>query len=233
MKKLAVIFTLVGAIASQGSAAHAALIANWNFNTLSIATASTPGSGGVPTTLAASSGSGTLNLAGYLGTVDDFGGTTINAVGADPAEESLSLVAGTNFPGNGTPVDFSFSTLGLEDVVLTYAHQRTATGYTTNAWSFSTDGGGSFTPVVTNVLPAAATTFAAVGVVSVDFSAFPAIENKSSVIVRFVGTGATAAAGNNRLDNVQFNATPAVPEPATLSLAGLSLIAAVATRRRG
>jgi hypothetical protein len=213
-----------------GSTANAALIAYWNFNGLSIATAALPGSGGVPTSIAADQGSGTLSLAGYAGTVDDFGGTTINAIGADPAEESLSLVAGNGTPGNGTPVDFTISTLGLQDVVLTYAHQRSATGYNANAWSFSTDSGANFTPVTTLALPAAATTFATVGVVSVDFSAFPAIENKSSVIVRFVGTGATATAGNNRFDNVQFNAT--VPEPATLALGSIALIGVMAARRR-
>jgi hypothetical protein len=226
-----VVATLAAALLS--SQAEAALIAYWNFNGLSIATASPPGSGGVPLTIPADQGIGLVSLAGYAGTVDDFAGTTINAIGADPAEESLSLIAGgTTFPGNGTFVDFSFSTFGLEDVVLTYAQQRTATGFNSNAWSFSTDGGANFTPVVTNALGAAATTFAAIGTVTVDMSGFSGIENQAAVIVRLTVNGASTAAGNNRFDNIQFNARPIIPEPATLAMGSFALLCSVAIRRR-
>ncbi len=44
-------------------------VAYWNFNSLSIATASAPGAGGVPTTIAANQGAGTVSLTGWTGLV--------------------------------------------------------------------------------------------------------------------------------------------------------------------
>ena len=67
------------------ASANAALVAYWNFNGLSISSASTPGSGGVPTSIPADMGAGSVGLNNWLGTVDDFAGTTINNSGAAPS----------------------------------------------------------------------------------------------------------------------------------------------------
>ncbi len=96
--------------------AHAGLIAYWNFNTLNIPTAAAPGSGGVPTSIAATSGSGSLNLATWGGTVDDFVGSTLNTLNSDPAGASLSLIVGGTsapFPGNNSFITFSTSLTGM------------------------------------------------------------------------------------------------------------------------
>ncbi|WP_428304746.1 PEP-CTERM sorting domain-containing protein [Lacipirellula sp.] len=230
MKKLAVIFTLVGAIASQGGAAHAALIAYWNFNALSITTASLPGSGGVPTTISADTGSGSLNLAGFLGTVDDFAGSTLNALGGDAAEESLSLVAagpaGGPYPGNGSYVDLQVSTSGYVDPIISFATRGTSTGFNTGAWSYSTNGV-TFTPLVGNTA-SISTTFA---VATLDMTGVAGVANQPSLTLRYTVSGATSNSGNNRIDNLQLNATP-VPEPATMALAGLGILASAVVGRR-
>jgi hypothetical protein len=48
--------------------------------------------------------------------------------------------------------------------------------------------------------------------------------------VRVTFEGATSDSGNNRIDNIQFNAT-AVPEPTSGLLIGLGTLACVALRR--
>ena len=230
MKKLAVIITLVGAIASQGSAAQAALIAYWNFNGLSIATASAPGSGGVPTTISADSGAGTVNLTGFLGTVDDFAGSTINALNADPSEESLSLVAagvsGGPYPGNGSYIDLQVSTAGYVDPIITFATRGTATGFNSGTWAYSTDGV-AFTPLAGNT----ASVSTAFAVATLDLTGIAGVANKPSLTLRYTVSGATSNSGNNRIDNLQINATP-VPEPATMALAGFGILASVVVGRR-
>lgn len=232
MKKTIILASLLGVFAFSNSG-HAALIAGWNFND--------PAPAEPATILPATVGTGTLNFAGWGGGVNNFTGTTVNALPApdDAAGRDLALqgnpggTGGAPFGGNGTFVDFAFSTLGLQDVVLTYAQQRSATGYTSNVWSFSTDGV-SFEDVETFTFPGGsgtATTYAGNGVFTVDFSAFPAINDAASVIVRLTLDGVTAAAGNNRFDNVQFNAT-IIPEPASITLLLVSGVAFLGLRRR-
>jgi hypothetical protein len=217
MKKIAIVLSLVAMVAAGEGSARGALIAYWNFNGLSIAAASTPGSGGVPTSIAADQGSGTLSLAGYGGTVDDFAGSTINAISPDLAEESLSPIAAGPaagpFPGNGTYIDTTFSTLGFEDVVVTFATRGTATGFNSGLWSYSTDGT-NFFPTGAPSTASVSTTFA---LATVNLSALSAIEGQSAVTLRYTLSGATSNSGNNRIDNLQVNGTP-VPEPATAAL---------------
>ncbi len=69
---------------------------------------------------------------------------------------------------------------------------------------------------------------------TVDFSSAPGLNNATAAYLRYTLSGATSASGNNRLDNIQFNAT-AVPEPSTLALGvlgGLAGLAGVLWRKR-
>jgi PEP-CTERM motif len=208
--------------------AQAVLVAAFNFNSLSITTASPVGSGGVPTTISASSGTGTVALSGWLGTVDDFAGSTINAVGSDAAEESLSLIAGGPsvgpYPGNGSFITVAISMVGLEDLVVTYAHRGTSTGFSTGGWSWSTDGV-NFTALVGTPTPTTSTTFA---LATANFAAVSEIDNVSTVTLKYTFGGATSNSGNNRIDNLQLNA---VPEPASALLGSLGLLALLRRRR--
>ncbi len=204
--------------------AHAGLIAYWNFNTLNIPTAAAPGSGGVPTSIAATSGSGSLNLATWGGTVDDFVGSTLNTLNSDPAGASLSLIVGGTsapFPGNNSFITFSTSLTGNENPILSFATRGTSTGFNSGIWSWSLDGS-SFTAIPGVNTATTSTTFATT---SVDLSSINALDNAATVFFRYTLSGGTNATGNNRIDNFQINASQitAVPEPTSMALLGVAL----------
>ncbi len=116
---------------------------------------------------------------------------------------------------------------GYQDLVVTYATQKTNTGYTGNQWAYSTDGT-NFTNFSNPVAPASS--FA-----SVTLSTLTAVNNASSVWLRYTLTGSTGTSQNNRLDNIQFNAATysAVPEPSTYAaLAGAAALCGVMLHRR-
>jgi PEP-CTERM motif len=226
--KFAAILTLT--LASAASS-QAALVAYWNFNGLSIATAAAPGSGSVPASITADQGTGTLTLSGFWnGTVDDFAGSAINALGADPAEESLSLVsagpAAGPFPGNGSAIQITLSLAGMVDPIITFATRGTSSGFNTGTWSWSTDGI-NFTNAAGNT----ATTSTIFALATMDLSTANALDNAASVTLRYTLSGATSNSGNNRLDNLQINATP-VPEPSATLVLALGALGLTARRRR-
>ena len=233
------IMALVAGMACAGSAS-ADLVAYWNYN------ASTAGvSGGLGTLdqsypFQANAGAGqittnfTINTvagttAQNTGDLGTFGGDLGNALFGDPAGGALAMRAGSGVSGspitnNGKYVQFELNLGGYaSDVVLSYATRNTATGFQTQTWSYSTDGV-TFTNF--QVVSGLTTTFA---VKTVDFGAAN-LGGAASAIFRVTFDGATNTGGNNRMDNVQFNAT-AVPVPGTLALVGVGALA-VARRRR-
>lgn len=216
------IFAILSVAPSQ-----AALVAYWNFNGLSIASASAPGSGGVPTSVSADVGSGTVGLVNWLGMVDDFAGTTVNNSGGAVAGVALSLISGGSgagpFPGNASSITLSFSMTGLENPVLTLAAQRTPTGFTTNQLAYSTDG------VTFTDFGAALTPAASFALQTWNLSVVNALDYASAVTLKITFAGATSSTGNNRIDNIQINA---VPETATGLLGALGLLG-ILRRRRG
>lgn len=180
-------------------AAFADTVAYWNFNSLSIATPNPPGSGGVPTSIAADIGSGSISLTDWTGTVDDFAGSTLNTQASAPAGVSLSLI-GT--AGNGSHIDIQLNLSGYSDPVITYATQRTTTGFTTGSWSYSV-AGGEFNAVPGGIVSPPAS----YAMATVDLSSLPDIDDESNVVLRYTLSGASAAAGNNRIDNLLLSAT--------------------------
>lgn len=230
MMKLNILGVVASLFLAAASAAHADLVAYWNFNNLST-------TGGVPsnanqTAYAPTQGTGSLNLVGWTsraGTspphgISNFGGSTINSLNADPSGQSLALQAGTTSgtPNNGASAVFSFSLTGLLDPTLSFATQRTGTGFNSIQLAYSTDGT-NYTDFGSPYNPA--TSFA---LQSFDLSSIDSLDNQASVFLRLTFAGATASAGNNRLDNIQINAI-AIPEPA--SVAGLLLLGLTATTR--
>ena len=180
-----------------------------------------------PTSLAANVGSGVLSLDGSNGSstwtvggsteVSAFAGTAVNAgAGMSAVTTSPASLALINSSANGKFLTLAFSMTGFSDLVLSYATQRTTTGFTTQAWEFSTDGT-VWNPVqtFTTEIPSA---FAALTTGTI-----PGLDNLATSFLRLTVSGATATSGNNRLDNIQLNAN-VVPEPASAGLLALGLL---------
>ena len=147
----------------------------------------------------------------------------MNAYLLDPAGNAITLKDPVN---NGRWIEFSFSTAGLQDLVLTFAAEKGGQGFNSNQVSYSTDGasytnfGTPYTPTDFDVL------------MTVDLSAVAAIEDQSQVFIRIVFDGATGNPNaSNNMDNVQFNAT-AIPEPGSIALLGLAGLIGFRRRRR-
>jgi hypothetical protein len=197
------------------SNAVADLVAHWNFNSLTNSTNN-------GTTYAPSSGAGSLTLTCWTTTgttgITAFAGTTVNAVGADTAGQALALQGGTTSgtPNNGAQSVFSFNLSSFTDPILSFATQKTTTGFSSNQVAYSTDGviytdfGSAYNP---------ATSFATQ---TVDLSSVAALDLAPTAFIRITFSGATSNSGNNRIDNIQLNATAvAVPEASSLFFGGL------------
>jgi hypothetical protein len=135
---------------------------------------------------------------------------------------SPAALALLNQTANSKNAVFKFSMSGFQDLVVSYATQRTSTGFTTQTWSFSTDGTNwTDHQTITNLPTAFATQ---------TLNSITGLNGATDAYLRLTVTGATAAAGNNRLDNIQFNAT-AVPEPTSLLLVGSIALGGLVYRR--
>ncbi|MEI7726069.1 MAG: hypothetical protein WCK09_13255 [Bacteroidota bacterium] len=205
------------------------LIAGWDFQTTTnggTAAAVAPSS---PTIFLANVGSGTIYLNGSNNSsswitatsgneITSFGGSNLNTSGTGfsttiTSPACIALLGGTLTGGfytaNGKCLVFSFSMTGYQNLVVSYATQRTNTGFTTQVWDYSTDGTNWNSVQTLSGLP---TSF---GVQTL--STITGLNNASTAYLRLTLTGATASSGNNRIDNIQFNATIPVSNSITLS----------------
>lgn len=152
----------------------------WNFDVVTGATGEIP----------SNRGQGHVTLTNWTGTVANFTGMSGN---------SLSLVGNQ---GNGSHVDFHFSMAGHRDLQLTFWTRGTSTGFNSGIWSVSTNGVNFTTNTVVNTA-SRDTSFARR---TVDFSAFAELNNAPNVVLRYTLNGATSASGNNRIDELTFDA---------------------------
>jgi hypothetical protein len=241
--------------------ANAAMVAQWDFQTTTNGGTAVAAAPATPKLFVANFGTGTLYLNGTNGSSDfyepssgasnteinGFGGTAINATGSMSTTTSgmaaLAVVGGATSGGtsaaNGKAMVFKFSMTNLQDLAISFAAQRTSTGFTgiaidTSAngtsWSSWTTLTSSYTAGSPAVYSGAIKdSFVNTGVVSL--SATSSLNNATTAYVRFTFTGATNSSGNNRMDNFQFNAsTLVVPAPGAVALIGLAGL--VARRRR-
>lgn len=171
---------------------QADLVAYWDFN-------ATPHA----VSITATTGSGTFDRSGFGGTVTNFGGTTVNALGSG-AGADIALQNGGGGAGNNTYVQIQCSMTGFSDLVITYATRRSSTGFNSQQWLYSTDGS-TFTPAGAAVSP----NLDSHQLRTVDLTGVSDLSDAATVYLRCVFTGgsASSATGNNRIDNIQLNAS--------------------------
>ena len=133
-------------------------------------------------------------------------GSTINAMDGVGSDKDLAMI---NQSANGKAFAFHFSTTGYQNVVVTMAARRTATGFNTGVWEYSTDGT-TFTALPdANTMPTTAGTYE---LVTLDLSGIAILNDQANVYLRCTLTGATSDNGSYRIDNVQVNALPSGPD---------------------
>ncbi len=232
------VLVAAGLAAGVVASSSADVVAYWNFNQGL--------SSGSPSAqvLSANVGSGTMTTnwaaANFLAFTPAGASAHngLNALNGDPDGNDIGLQNGTVSSDGSTVlnagryVQFQINMANYQDLVLTMAARRTATGMATTTVEYSTDGSnftvaGVFAPFNTS----------AYALATFDLSSISAIEFQSSVYIRLVlsnpvpnSSGNLSSGGNNRIDNVQFNAT-FVPTPGAAVLAGLGALAAVRRRR--
>ncbi len=224
-------------VAAATSTAGAELIAGWE-----IVTAFPTGAGNVPTGTTYSVGGANTGANAGLGeliSVHQLAAATYTS----PAGNGSQYAFSSNNWLTGDYYEARVSTLGYSGIELSWDQARSSTGAKQFELIMSVDGGANWSTIVAtyDVLQSggggapgtwSSTTYNPL--YSTVASLGAAADNQSEVIVRWralvdavSSTGAYAATGSVRLDNVMFNAIPAPGALALLGLAGLS-----ARRRR-
>ncbi len=225
-KALIAVVTTVIAIGAQSGAFGAVLLDYWNFNN------STTGANG---DLGALNSTGTvevydsatkrlnvatdgvyaatsyINLSNLVGTNGGtsagnwgtFGGSLLNVTGTTASVGgALSLTGSSN---NNHYFDIVTSTLGYQDLTVTYDSRNTSSGFKQQTWQYSIDGVNFIDTGIS--ISSLSTTFATQ---TVDLSSISALANQTTVYLRVIVSGASttsaANSGNNRFDNIQVNA---------------------------
>lgn len=189
------------------------IVTAWTFDGL---TGASSGASGTEKVIPANSewGAGTFYADGTNGSddlnngaspqINCFNGTTMNDPRTTPdASKAIAIV---NSSANGKSFVFKFSMTGYQNLELTYAQRGTASGFTSETWSYSTNGT-DFTEVET-ITGTNQTDFM---VRTVYFSA-AALNDAADVYIKLTVDGATNATGNNRIDNVVFRAYVSGPD---------------------
>ena len=196
---------------SSAPAVKADEIAIWNFN---------------DGNLIVDRGQGTLTTTSNPANIMFLSGTTFNASMGDPAGLALAILAGPNLENNGVILEVHVSTLGFQNVHVSWGWQRSDTGFNDDVVRESMDGitfsGFSFAAIQTGFFG------------GLDSSGAGSLfNNNPNFAFRITLTGATSEIGNIRFDNILVTGTPqTVPEPATMVLLTMGLAGAAAEVRR-
>ena len=210
------LFCAVLTLATLAQRAYADEISVWNFN---------------DSDLVVDHGSGTLVSNLNAANIAFAAGTTNNARLGDLAGQALSLQGGTSNANNGRNITFSVSTLGFENILVSFATQGTSTGFNSNQLQYSLDGT-NFIDVGTPYVPAS--TFGAVPVVF-SLTGITGLNDNPNAAFRIVFNGATSSTGNNRIDNFVVEGTSlttSIPEPTTSVLLATGLSSFFALRKK-
>jgi hypothetical protein len=195
-------------------------IALWNFN---------------DSNLIVDRGLGTLTTTANPTNVTFLSGTTLNARMGDPAGMALTIQGGANLQNNGSILELRASTVGFNNVTVSWAWQRSDTGFTFALMQFSIDGT-TFSDIPPGPPPFPGPPTNTFNTYTISFGG-SSVWNNPNFAFRLILNGASNADGNVRFDNIVVEGTPigpAIPEPTTMLLlsTGLAGIAARNLRRR-
>ena len=128
------------------------LIAGWDFQTTVNGGTAMQVAPNSPTVILANVGTGSLYLNGTNGSgswvaatsgnqLTSFAGTTLNATtGFSTVTTGAASLALVNTTANGKSMVFVLTMTGRSNLIVSYATQRTTSGFTTQVWDYSTDG---------------------------------------------------------------------------------------------
>jgi MYXO-CTERM domain-containing protein len=239
----------VGTVAAVCGAAEAAIVAAWDFQTTTNGGTAIAAAPAISKSFVANFGSGTLFLDGTNGSsnyfvpasgtnnteLNAFGGTSVNAdtsIGMSTVTSgvgALAVVGGAGNAANGKSMVFKFSMAGFSNLSVSYATQRSSTGFTSQVLEYSVDGvNWSSIGANTSIQSSFSALSNPPGVATV-FSGISGLDGAAVAYVRMTLTGATNPSGNNRFDNFVFSADN-VPAPGAMALLGVAGL--LGTRRR-
>ena len=191
------------------------LIAGWDFQTTVNGGTAMQVAPNSPTVILANVGTGSLYLNGTNGSgswvaatsgnqLTSFAGTTLNATtGFSTVTTGAASLALVNTTANGKSMVFVLTMTGRSNLIVSYATQRTTSGFTTQVWDYSTDGLNWTGAQTVSTIP---TSFAVQ-----TLSTITGLNNAATAYIRVTFAGASSAGGNNRLDNIQFTASESSP----------------------
>ena len=206
----------VGAVSAEAEE----IIAGWDFQTTTSGGTAVVASPNTQTLFSANVGSGTLYLNGSEGSstwasateLNGFAGTATNAVNGlstvTTSPSALALLGGTGNAANGKSISFKFSMTEKKDLQISFAGQRSSSGFASLVWEWSANGT-TWSPIGTissgTTTGTMTTKFANSGVLSLP--TVTGLNGATTAYVRATFSGATGSSGNNRLDNIRFMAS--------------------------
>jgi hypothetical protein len=130
-----------------------------------------------------------------------YSGSSLNIPAGSGLSTSTSDSAALGFTNsvNDYYLAVQVNTSGYSTLVLTYDAMASGTGYTSNFWQYSTDGGSNWTDAATRTITTTYATY------TLDFGT--ALANRSNALLRMKMSGATNSNGALRLDNLLLTAS--------------------------
>lgn len=195
MKKTLVLFALILAL---GGVYGQTLVYYWNFNQNTPPTDTTWDQ---PIMAAV----GDAEITYTFTEAFSFAGTTLNGEGGEVNGGSFAPRGGADTVNNGAYFTIHASTVGLDNIVMSYPTRRTSTGFNTQEVKYTVNGSDWITKYTLD-LTDFENGWVAGQMMEVDFSGTPGVANNPNFAIRVVLTGCTTAAGNNRIDNIRITA---------------------------
>ena len=205
-------------------------IAVWNFND------AISGTTGGELEFLVDRGSGIMASDFAPANIGNVSGSSINSSDGDPAGRALRLSSSAN---NGNSLTWDIGTEGFDSIGISFAIQRTSTGFNSNQFFYSVDSGASWNSFGDSFNPD--TSFS---LQSFDLSGIPQLSDNPSIVFRILFDGASSSSGNSKIDNLVVSGNPLMPPVATpvpesstvaftaAGLAGVFLVRKYITNRR-